>query len=231
MAHQDGVNYCPWVNLFENFCSSSDLCLEEIMEWTEDNKYRIDTLQGSSFLHRVCMNTNVTLEIVECLLEFHPQSVFTSIDIPNVIYSAYPLHLACCNKECPDEVIQLLLKKIEKESRLLDHLTHDTCYIDFKWSKWGSRSTEDGYNVGGTPLHFYLSRTSNVDIDIVKQLLANPEALLLADEQSKCTPIHIIMYNKSIGDMFDLLRYLVESNPSSLKAKNVHERVPLHIMQ
>ena len=58
----------------------------------------------------------------------------------------------------------------------------------------------------------------------------NAELIVSADEDTKCTPIHIIMNNKSIGDMFDVVRYLVETNPDSLLAKDSkYGHTPLHV--
>jgi len=178
-------------------------------------------LSNSSFLHQVCFNENVTLEMVEYLLEFHSQAINTIVDYDfDEVQSAYPLHLACFNDECPNEVIQLLLKRLGDSAAI--HLTH----ICSMYEDWGG--TDAGCDeYGGTPLHYYLSRT-NVDLDIVKQLVASPEALLLTDDDTKCTPIHILMHNSSIGDMYDVVKYLVETNPSSLQMKDEYNHVPLH---
>jgi len=107
------------------------------------------------------------------------------------------------------------------------YLTSHIGYIEFNWA---NTDMMDCYH-GGTPLHFYLSRTSNVDLDIVKRLVANPEMLLLTDrdEDSKCTPIHILMHNKSIGKMADVLQYLVELNPDPLQEQDNYGRIPLHV--
>jgi len=82
---------------------------------------------------------------------------------------------------------------------------------------------------GGLPLHYYLSRRSNVDLDIVKQLsskyiLSSTDGDIRYSNgyplgDTKCIPLHILLYNESIGDMFDVLQYLVEENPSSLKQR------------
>jgi len=56
-----------------------------------------------------------------------------------------------------------------------------------------------------------------------------PRVLLVADEVAKLAPIHILMHNKSIRDMSDVVKYLVEANPSSLLAKDEYDRTPLHV--
>jgi len=208
-----------WIKELEDFCASDDLSIDElrkILSLPYD-------LEGSSCIHRVCMNKNVTLEIVECLLDLYPQALYSNmnmkIDEQTVTTSAYPLHLACCNKDCPNEVIKLLLKK-EHDQQLM-HM----CYTGFDWGKTGlGRNT-----YGGTPLHYYLSRISNIDIDIVKQLSSIKRALLSHDGESKCAPIHILMHNKSIGDLYEVVKYLSEMNPSSLRKTDIYNQSPLHV--
>ena len=53
--------------------------------------------------------------------------------------------------------------------------------------------------------------------------------LLLTDEDTKCTPIHILMHNKSIGDMIDVIKYLVESNPGCLSMQDEYDQTPLDV--
>jgi len=185
------------------------------------------------------MNENISVEIMTYLLDINlldtnPFAAHTGgkcLDILNLrqnqggniyilcIESAYPLHLACYNEECPNEAIQLLLEKSGDYQ-----LTHFS-YMDFNWGK----TDLDREHYGGTPLHYYLSRASNVDLGIVKQLVVNSALLLSADDNTNCTPIHILMNNKSIGDLFDVVKYLVETNPSSLKVKDEADQTPLHI--
>ena len=55
-------------------------------------------------------------------------SILYADDYPNV-FSAYPLHLACYNKECPDEVVELLIKKSD------DSVFSNICCIDIDWTK------------------------------------------------------------------------------------------------
>ena len=98
--------------------------------------------------------------------------------------------------------------------------------MDFNWGKTGL----DCEHHGGTPLHYYLSRTSNVDLDIVKELMsASPAGLLLTDEHSRCTPIHILLHNESIGDMFDVVKCLTETSQTSLHVKDRDGQTPLHV--
>ena len=179
------------------------------------------------------MNKNVTLEIVEYLLELYPKAINCCT---NILYnddeesdhyfigdvnSAYPLHVACYNEQCPNEVIQLLLAKSSSKLHV--------CYMNFEWSNsdYSRYACYDEH--GGYPLHYYLSRTSNVSLDIVKQLAVNPEALLSNDGDIDA-PIHIFMHNENIGGMTDVLHYLAaELNPDSLKLKDCNGECSLHI--
>jgi len=66
-----GSSRNEWLDEFEEFCSSDDLSLDELKRLTKD--ISLDDLRDSSFLHRVCMNEKVTLEIVKYLLHLYPE--------------------------------------------------------------------------------------------------------------------------------------------------------------
>ena len=208
------------IKRFEDFCSSDDLSINELRRRIES--ISSNDLTYSTFLHRACMNKNVTLEIVEYLIDLYPSAVHSTFRIPdNEIESAYPLHLACWNEDCPNEVIQLLLKKAGNCQLSF------MCYTIFDY---GDTDIHEGDSFGGLPLHFYLSRTTNVDLDIVKQLVSNEYMLQSSDEENlKCTPIHILIHNKSVGDMYEVLQYLTETDPSSLQAKDIYDQTPLYV--
>ena len=214
-----------WLNHFENFCQSKsdDLSIDKLRRMTED--ITIDYLEEDRpFLNRVCMNKNVTLEMVEHLLELYPQAINTCIEYGNDGFEdplPNPLHLACLNEDCPKEVILLLLRKKQQHLRKM-------CLM-YCTNKWNNTDIDCDGPPGGTPIHYYLTRSSNIDLDIVKQLVPNPEMLQSHDGDTKCTPINIFMHNKKIGEMDDVLQYLAETNPSSLLVKNRWEETPLHI--
>ena len=225
------------INQFEHYCSSDILLIDEIRRMTKGISPAND-LSNSSFLHRVCFNENVTLEIVEYLLELYLPAIYFQKDMPyneeTLITSSYPIHMACYNEKCPNEVIQLLLRKIEESQSVIvsgctkQFLLKTICDMEFDYGNTGIYLFEGRYH-GATPLHFYLSRTSNVDINIVKQLVVNPEMLLLTDEDTKCTPIHILLHNDNIGEMYDVVKYLVETNPSSLQMMDQYDQTPLNV--
>ena len=224
-----------FISRLEELCSSDDLSIDELRRMTEDLTFASSNHNGisvdssgdrqyhkSTFLHRLCLNKNVTYEIVELLLTLFPTAFGFNMAVPSeYVISAYPLHLACYNEDCPNEVIQLLLEK--SGDYQLSHISD----MDFDYGDSDIIVDEDDY-YGGVPLHFYLSRTSNVSLDIVKQL-ANPDISLTACDETLCIPIHILMHNKCVGDMFDVVEYLVELNPSSLLESDLYGQVPLHV--
>lgn len=207
------------IGYFESFCGSNSLSLEEIMERMTSEDINLDDFEYSTFLHVVCMNKNVTLEIVDYLLHLVPQAAAVCMDMverDEGISLAFPIHLACLNEYCPASVILLLLDNSPDEA--LYHLC-------FK-----AETFRYGEAIGGLPLHFYLAREKNVDLDIVKKLLTGPGALLTADNETKCTPMHTLMWNrKNLGAMFDVCKFLVETNPTCLHATDTSNQIPLHI--
>ena len=97
----------------EDCCGSDSISLNALQE-----KIRFipsNAVQKSSFLHQACSNKNITMEIIECLLDVYPAAAnnCTDVVIPNKSdpTRAYPLDLVCCDDYCPSSVIDLLLKK------------------------------------------------------------------------------------------------------------------------
>jgi len=136
---------------------------------------------------------------------------------------AYALHFACYNEHCPDSVIELLMKfypdalehtSFLKEGVGLPHISDD----------W------DETCAAGIPLHYYLSRASNVNIDTVKILVeASPESLVTADDERPCYPIHALVSNPNINNLQDILLYLLEVRPSSIRLLDWFSRTPLEV--
>ena len=74
-----------WIKELEDFCGSDDLSVDELRRMTKGSY----DLEGSSCIHRVCMNKNVTLEIVEYLIDLYPSAMHSCLDIPDKrIFSA-----------------------------------------------------------------------------------------------------------------------------------------------
>lgn len=118
----------------------------------------------------------------------------------------------CHNENFPSPLIELLVKANPSALRLLCKSHHN-----FTWTK-------------RLPLHCYLYRTPNVDIDTVKMIVeAYPEALIVGDDKSKLTLMHNLLSNPNLSIMNKILQFIVETEPSSLRMTNVRDRVPLHV--
>ena len=105
------------VQVLEEYCSDyGRLTLDGLQE-------RIagippDAVRGSDFLHDVCIDEKVTLEMIECLLDAFPDAA-RSID--STAWS--PLHYACANKSMDPEIVRLLL---ERWPESVDHQDNET---------------------------------------------------------------------------------------------------------
>ena len=173
------------------------------------------------FLHYACTNKNITLEIVKYLLDTFPNTKMnewsTSDFCPNYATEAYPLHLACCNKDCPNEVIMFL---VEHYPPALKHL----CIVD-----QGINPSHPDFYIQGLPLHFYLTRTSNVDIDTVKMMVeAYPQCLTTVDRNWQCYPIHLALSEQHYIDL-EIVKYFLELEPASIRLVNGDDATPLHL--
>ena len=167
-----------------------------------------------TFFHRACLNKKITSDIMNYLLEIFPEAVSSYVESSPMLTrqptKAYPLHLACFNKHCPGSVIQLLVKE-DPELCKVKGKVHD----------------ENNNNMiapAQLPVHYYLSRNNNVGIDVVKMFVN-------AEEQGPdYYPIHSLLYNSNIKKMQDILKYLVNAEPSSLhETNNFYGRKPLNI--
>ena len=69
-----------------------------------------------------------------------------------------------------------------------------------------------------------------MDLDAVETLVeAYPEASTTCDDKTRVTPIHALVDNPTIGELYDAVQFLVETNPSSLRLTDGYGRVPLHV--
>jgi len=199
----------------EDCCGSDSLSLNALqikIQFIPSN-----SVKDSSFLHQACSNKNVTLEIIEFLLDAYPAAANMHGLVPNEsgFTWAYPLHVACCNDCCPSSVIKLLFKKNPAPIR---------CPIAV------SRGIFNEEGSAYLPLHCYLRRKSNIDIEVVKMMVAAyPDALIILNDKIDCTPLHIALHHSDVGDFYDVVRFIFESNPSSLQLHNFHGDSPLHI--
>ena len=178
------------------------------------------------FFHRACMNKNITSEIIKYLLQKFPSAASITTDLfcgdRSRAYTeeAYPLHLCCYNENCPNSVIEILVKK------------YPEAISAFSLVKEGINSGEyDGCYVEGLPIHYYLSRTtSNVDIDTVKMLVqTHPDSLISAGDEMECYPLHALLCNPNVSNLLEILAYLIESFPDTIKLPDAWRRRALHI--
>eukprot|EP00956_Cyclotella_meneghiniana_P032135 scaffold86992_cov70-Cyclotella_meneghiniana.AAC.1 len=188
----------PIENL-ERYCSSEDLSFDGI-KCALGYFVPRDRLHESNFLHRVCMNPKVTLEIVEYLVELFPDMVGVKCDMG--------LRAACVNEHCPNAVVKFLT---DSNFDVLSCICRG-CYE-------------------GLPLHYYLSRRQNVDIEIVKYMVEKySDALSLVGDSISYTPLHVLLDNENVGTMLDIVKYLVESEPMSLRRidSSFKQQFPVH---
>ena len=84
--------------------------------------------------------------------------------------------------------------------------------------------------VAGLPIHYYFMREGNIDLDIVQMMVREyQEALTRSDDEVKYTPIHVLMYHPNIKEMYDVAKFLIESDTSSVQISSGYEGLPLHI--
>jgi len=184
-----------------------------------------------SVLHHACYNKNVTLEIIEFLLNngvkcFPDAAQVLSTEFltrqgdETSISETYPLHVACSNEHCPNDVIRLL---IELYPPACEHLSDINGGVHY-----------DAYQAAGLPLHYYLARNRNVDINTVKLLVeAYPQSILITDEEDddeeEAYPIHALLSNEKTNNIHEILTYMLELEPLSIQLLDGRGRTPLHL--
>jgi len=203
-----------------DLCGSDSLSLtalrEKISQLPADSDIddAYDAYDENPFLHTMCLNKNVTLDMVECIIDSFPgvaswQTVSYHDGTP-----LYALHCACHNEHCPGSVIELLLKEYTSPIKVIS-------MVKSEQHKWG---------VKGLPHHHYLARASNIDINIVKLLIeAYPESLMIADES--WPSLHAILCNQNIDadNLKDILECLLKLSPSSIRVLDGDDATPLHL--
>ena len=207
----------------EDLCDSDELSIDALRYQVGLIPPNATAVQNSSFLHGACRNENVTLPIIDCLLDAFPGAAsigatFFCDNANGQWATSYPLHLACCNSRCPNSIIRMLVEKYPLAFR---HL----CMV------------EDGYmnSFPGLPLHYYFSRPHGIELDTVKMLVeAHPQALTTADDEG-ITPILTLLYIWYMNSRYEILNFIVKSEPlstilaSSLRIAGVDGSVPLHM--
>ena len=181
------------VHDLEQFCSSSLLTLTELKTKMDIIPRRC--LNDSNFFHRVCSNEVVTNEIITYLFDEFACALYKKANIPELDCIALPLHFACWNRSCPNSAIECLLSNNNDAARFM------LC------------AEANGARDRALPLHLYLLRTKNTNVDIVKRLAeCNPGSLLSGPEPA----IFTVLDNPNIGNMLDILKYIVNTEPSAI---------------
>ena len=135
--------------------------------------------------------------------------------------SAYPLHWACMNSSCPDSVIQLLITRYPNALRKLTVIDGG---IDVDHPVSREYDQEDNA-IAGLPLHYYLARAENIDLETVKVMVKQyPESLTTTGQENTIyysalfAPLDIIMMNRPhIMNSFEIVQLLIESNRHSIQ--------------
>ena len=177
-----------------------------------------DAYNQHPFLHSICENSYVTLEMVEFIFHSFPGVVAMKTDGD----MSYALHCACYNSYCPNEVIQFLVKQYPLA---LEQLSNG--WID-----------HDEYKVAGLPIHHYLRGSEDTTVDTIEMMVeAYPQSLMIASEEgegARCYPIHAILSNDTfdldtVSYLSEIITCLHELEPSSLRVVDGYNRTPLHL--
>jgi len=197
-----------------------------------NSSYDADNRDKALFVvHYACMNKNVTLEIIEFLLNNDIRSFPNAAQVLSTEFltrqgdetstsETYPLHIACCNENCPSDVIRFL---VDRYPPACEHLSNINEGVHC-----------DTYQVAGLPIHYYLARNKNVDIDTVKLLVEMyPQSLMITDEEDDeeeaCYPIHALLSNEKTNNIHEILSYMLELEPSSIQLLDGRGGSPLHL--
>jgi len=199
-----------------NLCGSKELSLTALREKISDLSTGDieEAYNDHPFLHSICMNKNVTLEMVECIIDSFSGVATWKTNIFDNIRStttSYTLHCACHNEHCPGSVIKLLLKEYSSSIKVIS-------IVKSEQYKWG---------VKGLPLHHYLKRTSNIDTDIVVLLVEAYPQSMLGVNGSSYTPLHDILCNQSANNLKEVLECLLWLSPLSIRVVDGEGCTPL----
>ena len=247
----DGNKNNEHVRVLEQYCTSDDISLVGLRQ--KLNQITQPTaLACSHFLHELCLNKNVTHDMVQLVLDnilyaahyvsnrYHGLS-YNDEDVDRYEEEqkeaeekspssesprkrkcssdrTFPIHLAASNVHSPNSVVELLAKN---NPSAIGHLSK----LTVGHNKEGIGSLES------TPLHCYLSRKSNLQLDTVKLLVELcPESLKLSESEQTYFVVHVIIDNPKVGSHHDVLQYLISIDPTILQCRNEFEETPLHLI-
>ena len=202
---------------FKAYCTTKPITVDGLRERINNIPQELykHVHEHFNLLNMVCSNENVTLEVVKYLLEEYDTEGASKDFETHYWYralcegqktTAYPLHYACKNKSCPNSVVQLLMERCPSA---LSHVS----VVDN-----GVMQPEDDCFTAGLPLHYYLSREDNIDLETVKWMVGQYPESLTTDESGHglyfaavASPLYILL-NSSISNSYEVIQFLIETN-------------------
>ena len=183
-----------------------------------------EAVDEALYLHLACAHAGITAAVVDFLMAAFPDAARAPAawgtrlapeeeslsQLTGGVVSPLPLHLACANPRCPAAVIETLLAT---------HPAAAATVCKGRWDEEFSPLTElvRGYDEvpqlsianKGLPLHYYLSRESDIELVMVKTLVeAHPAAL--AEDVADYSPLEVLLLNRNVGDFFDTVQFLLK---------------------
>jgi len=214
-------------SLLEYMCAWDSASIESLKPLLEEMKELMpaeywDTDPRPVF--SLCANKLVSLELFELLLEYFPSaasfasSQFCYVDMrlwvgQDFSAEANLLHVACASEFCPDTIVESLLKS--NPSALLAKCVLGSG-TDLSASQDGTPQVHT-FPVDGTPLHYLLKMRSALRLSTVQMVVECDESVLGTmgvyqvggGEEYTISPLDCLAWNESIGDMIDILRYIL----------------------
>lgn len=206
-----------------------------------------------TILHFACANERVTLEIVEYIVELHPESIRI---LHSEGYGWLPLHVACMNANCPRSVIEYLLSQypgasgiscksmglplhcllgrnstdVNSDTGHEQEMRLDTDLVRVMVEAYPEALTNQTTLEGKTPLLMACERV-DVSLELV-QMLVDPElaSLSLPGGINHNLPLHALFDERDYCPPLDVAEFLIETAPETLRDRNHHisRRNPFH---
>jgi len=188
-------------------------------------------LSDSFVLYNAFEGNRITLEIIQYINKIFPGAASIGVNAIDYYwdgptkYLAYPIHFACKNNNCPDEVVVELINQSPFALRQFATIDSGLLNLGDNYEDKFASSGEDGSNVAGLPLHYYLQRESNITLEVLEKLIsAYPEGMTARQSANAAdfigegvSPIYVALANPKISRMTDVLQHLVETYPSHFR--------------
>jgi len=132
---------------------------------------------------------------------------------------AFPLHLACFNQYCAHSIVKLIM---EKYPPAIGHF----CLAGENVLQTGDYCDD----IEGAPLHYYVMRETNIQIETMIMLItAYPQAVLATDNEYHYTPLHAILgkQDEYINNRLHALKLLLAVQPLLIRTVMRNGKSPL----